>query len=227
MLHAMLPHIREALLDAWAVLMPVECAGCTAPDRALCTGCRARLSAEPVWHSLPDGTRLVSALDYADEARQVILAFKENGRTDAATALAVALRCALLAAASAATDGAVEPELALVPTSRRSYRRRGYDPVAVLVKRAGFRHSRVLCHNRTTLQQKTLDVESRHRNLVGSLRAVAALDGRRFIVVDDVGTTGATLIEASRAIREAGGEVISAVTLAHTERHFRPSPAVS
>lgn len=227
MLHASFPRIHEALLDAWAVLMPVECAGCAAPDRALCSRCRARLVAEPAWHTLPDGTRLVSALDYADKARQVILAFKENGRTDAAATLAASLRCALLSAASAHSVVGREPELALVPTSRRSFRRRGYDPVAVLVRKAGFRHSRVLRQSRTTVQQKTLDVESRQRNLVGSLRAVAALDGRRFIVVDDVATTGATLVEASRAIREAGGEVVSAATLAHTERHFRPFPMVS
>ena len=226
MLRDSFPRIHEALLDAWAVLMPVECAGCGAHDRALCAPCRASLTAHPAWHTLPDGTRMVSALNYANEARQVILAFKENGRTDAAAALAAALRCALLTAASAVPDQG-RFELALIPTSRRSFRRRGYDPVAMLVRRAGFRATPVLTHDRATLQQKTLDVDSRHRNLVGSLRAVAALDGRRFVVVDDVATTGATLVEASRAIRHAGGEVISAATLAHTERYFAPTPAVS
>lgn len=227
MLHDSFPHVREALLDAWAVLMPVECAGCGAPDRALCAACRAILVAEPAWHALPDRTPVVSTLAYANETRQVILAFKEHGRTDAARTLAAALRCALMVAASAASSSTAAPELALVPASRRSLRRRGYDPVALLVGQAGFRPSRVLCPNRVTLQQKTLDVESRRLNLVGSLRAFRPLHGRSFIVVDDVVTTGATLVEASRAIRAAGGEVISAAALAYTERHFRAGFAVS
>jgi valyl-tRNA synthetase len=36
--------IRDAALDALAVLLPVGCAGCGAPDRGLCAECRAALS---------------------------------------------------------------------------------------------------------------------------------------------------------------------------------------
>lgn len=210
--------VRDALLDAWAVLMPVDCAGCGSPDRALCTACRVLLAAEPAWHRLPDGTPTVGALDYSGTVRQVILSYKEQGRTDVAGALAAPLRAAIVTAASASAVTA--PELALVPTSRASYRRRGYDPVALLVRRAGFARSSVLRHRRSTLSQKALDAEGRHRNLAGSLQATRPLTGRAFILVDDVMTTGATLTEAARAIRAGGGEVIAAATVAHTERLF-------
>ncbi|MEX1078707.1 MAG: phosphoribosyltransferase family protein [Homoserinimonas sp.] len=216
--------VVDAALDAWAVLMPVDCAGCGTPDRALCLACRSRLTPAPAWHRLPDGTPTASALDYADVTRQVILAFKEQGRTDVAGPLAAALRLAIDTAASgAAVD---RPELALVPTTRQSYRRRGYDPVALLVRRAGFARATVLRRSRGTLQQKALDVESRSRNLVGSLRAVRPLHGRSFILIDDVMTTGATLTEAARALREAGGVVLAAATAAHTARLF-PTPTSS
>ena len=194
--------------------MPVDCAGCGAPDRALCPACRGELAPAPERHRLPDGTPAVSALDYSGAARQVILAFKERGRTDVARALAAPLAAALEHAAA----GLGSLELAPIPTSRASYRRRGYDPVALLVRRSGFRGSSILQHSRTTLAQKALGVESRSRNLAWSLRARQPLQGRRFILVDDVMTTGATLAEAARAIREAGGEVVAAATVAHTAR---------
>jgi ComF family protein len=210
--------VRDALLDAWAVIMPVECAGCASPDRALCAGCRIRLRSDPTWHRLSDGTPVVSALDYSGTVRQVILALKEKGRTDVAGALAAPLRSAIEAAAEL-TD-APPPELALVPPSRSSFRRRGYDPVALLVRKAGFAHHAVLRHARRTLQQKSLNLESRSANVAGSLHATGALSGRSFILVDDVMTTGATMAEAARAIRQAGGQVLCGATVAHTERLF-------
>ncbi len=209
--------IRDAILDALAVLMPVDCAGCGAPDRSICTGCAEQLRPSIREHQLADGTPVVSALDYSGVVRAAILALKEKGRTDATRALAAPLRHALSVALSV-TDPTTE--LVGIPTSRSSYRRRGYDPVRLLVRGAGLASARLLRHTRKTAHQKALDREGRSANLVGSLAAVRPLYGRRFIVIDDVMTTGATLTEAIRAIREAGGEVVIAVTLAHTARHF-------
>lgn len=210
--------VRDAMLDALAVLMPVECVGCGAPDRSVCSACRAMLAADLRQHALADGTPVLSALDYSGVARAAILAFKEQGRTDATRALSAPLRQALCAALESC--GTPATELVCVPTSRSSYRRRGYDPVRLLVRRAGFRTSGLLRHSRRTEHQKALDRESRGENVVGSLAARVQLTGREVIVVDDVMTTGATLTEAVRAIREAGGRVALAVTLAHTARRF-------
>ena len=207
--------LRDALLDAWALVLPVDCAGCGARDRSLCAGCSAALAPRPVARRLVDGTPVVSALDYDGAVRRAILAFKEQGRTDVARRLAVPLAAAITGARAAA--GAA-PEILPVPTSPVAYRRRGYDPVAVLVRRAGLRPARELTTTRRTAQQKKLTADERSGNREGYLRAVRALDGRRFLLVDDVLTTGSTLAEASRAVRAGGGEVVAAATLAYTQK---------
>ena len=204
------------LLDALAVLFPVECAGCGSPDRSVCALCRAALG-PPVRTDLP-GLAVESACSYEDVVRELVLALKEQGRTDVAAALAGALG-PLLGAASGPSAG----DLALVPSSREARARRGYDPVALLVRRAGYRVSPVLRVARATSVQKSLDVAGRASNRAGSLRAVGDLAGRRLTIVDDVLTTGATLQEAARAIREAGGDVVGAVTLAATPRLYPAS----
>jgi ComF family protein len=205
--------ILDALLDAWALVSPVECAGCGAPDRAICPPCRDALLPLPTTRATVGGLSVVTALRYEAVVRRVILAFKEQARTDAATTLSQPLAAAL---GRATTAPAVE--LAPVPTGRAAYRRRGYDPVRLLLRRARRPSSRVLEPARATARQKALDATARAHNLHGAFRARGSLHGRTFLVVDDILTTGATIDEAARAIRAAGGEVIGAATLAFTPR---------
>jgi predicted amidophosphoribosyltransferase len=216
------PLLTEALLDAAALLFPVCCAGCGADDRSVCTDCATVLTPLLTTRTLPDGTPVMTALLYDGVARQLILAFKEQGRTDAAAPLVAALAAALAAALSAVTASGVEA--AAVPTSRAAYRRRGFDPVALLLRRAGVRPRRILAPPRPGARQKSLSADDRASNREGSMRARSDLTGRRFLVVDDVLTTGATLGEAVRAIRAAGGQVVGTVAIAYTARRSpRPS----
>jgi len=202
--------MHPALLDALAVLFPVDCAGCGGADRSVCESCRASLH-QPVIHSrTPGGLAVRSAVRYEDVARAVLLAFKEDNRTDVAPTLRRQLAPLL------------DPALTLVavPPSRQAYRRRGYDPVRMLLPRA----LRALEVTRQTSAQKSLGEDERARNRAGSLRATRSLAGLRLAIADDVMTTGSTLDEAARAIRAAGGEVVEAVTLAATPRYFERSP---
>jgi len=213
--------LRSSLLDAWSVVAPVECAGCGRADRALCEQCRAQL-APSIFTTEIGSMETTSALRYEGAARLVIVAMKEQGRTDVAGPLADALSAAL----TAALAGSIGPiELATVPATRAAYRRRGYEPVALLLRRAGApQAARVLTRVRATQRQKTLGRAARGVNLAGSLRASRPLAGRRFLLVDDVATTGATLLEVSRAIRAGGGIVTGAVTLAATPLRFPAVP---
>ena len=217
--------LRDALLDAWALLIPVDCAGCGGSDRSLCPACVVALIPEPTARAVAGSLAVVTALRYEGAVRRVILAYKEQGRTDVATALAMPLAAAIGRAVAAQAAGPADelttgqaPELVAVPTSRAAYRRRGYDPVRTLLARAGMRQAKVLDHTRVTARQKALDAASRAENLHGAFIARASLTGRRFIIVDDILTTGATLTEAARAIRAAGGVVAGGATLAFTPR---------
>jgi len=206
----------DALLDAWALILPVECAGCGEPDRALCSACAGHLVPLPTARVTPGGLPVVTALRYEGVVRRVILSLKEQHRTDAAAALATPLAAALLRAAPSTHAVEFTP----VPTSRAAYRRRGYDPVDLLLRKAGHRPARVLRVVRRTSTQKTLGVAERAANLRGAFAATGSLTGRTFVLVDDILTTGATLDEAARALSEAGGRVLGAATLAFTPRLF-------
>ncbi len=211
----MLTLLREAALDALAVLLPVECAGCGAWDRGVCQQCRAALN--PVARDRDvGGLRVWAGLEYDGVARSVMLALKSQQRVDAATALAPALACAVRAAAAAARGDGVE--VVAVPGTRAAYRRRGYDPVRLLISRAGLGASRVFSAARPHRSQKQLGAGERDRNLRGTFRLRRSVAGHRILLIDDVVTTGATLREAARVLREGGAEVVGAAVVASTRR---------
>lgn len=67
-----------------------------------------------------------------------------------------------------------------------------------------------------TPTQQGLERSKRLRNVRGSMTASMQVRGRACIVVDDVTTTGATLAEAKRALREAGARVVHTIALARS-----------
>jgi predicted amidophosphoribosyltransferase len=214
----------EALLDAWAVLAPTRCSGCDAPDRSLCAACRFALS--PLVRSVGrDGHTIWCGLDYSGVARRVIGAYKDGGRTDAASALAAPLRQAIIAALAESTAASGTVHLVTIPSTRAAWRIRGYHPVELLLKRAGLRSTPVLRLAREARDQVGLEREARIRNKSGSLVATAAAAGLSCVIVDDIVTTGATLLDARRAVVAGGGTVVALATLAETRRHH-PAPPV-
>ena len=240
----------EAAAEVLALAVPVDCVCCGAEDTALCGACSRQLRrltlrpfrAEGQAPALMDmdGSVLlpvVAAGPYRDELAQCLLSFKRHGQARLAGELARGLARALHAAAGQAQGLVLVP----VPTSAAAFRKRGFSPVHLLLRRLvrgdeipGFTVADAL---RKTVPrgepagkwtaaylpggQKGLDRGGRARRVRGSMRARAGpwsppVVGRPCIIVDDVLTTGATLAEAARALRAAGALVSGAVVVAAT-----------
>ncbi|SEC02081.1 comF family protein [Paramicrobacterium humi] len=212
--------LARSASEAVALVFPVACAGCGTADAAVCGPCKSELLSGVLRREVA-GTLVFSAAAYLGPVKRMLLAFKRHGRTDAAGALAAGLARAIDAALEASEGGGVE--LVPVPATRRGDRARGYRPVELMLKRAGYRPSRVLRWKRRPRDQIGLGIRSRNENLGQALGPRRELAGRRFIVIDDVVTTGATLAEAVRAVREGGGHVVACATVASTPRR-RDSP---
>jgi len=218
--------VIAAIADCVALIAPVQCAGCGALDQPFCVACLAAVAPSPRVRILESGgprsrtdafvsLAVCSALEYSGAVRCLIPALKDAGCTHVAGPLGAALGSAV----KIVMNGAGSLEIASIPSTRASVRRRGYEPVALLLRRAGLRGTRVLGRARQTRDQAGLSEAERWSNVADSMRSrTRSLVGRRFVIVDDVLTTGATLIEARRALEVAGAQVVGAATLAYTRR---------
>jgi predicted amidophosphoribosyltransferase len=172
-----------------------------------------------------------SAAEYTGAARRAIIAYKERGRTALAHPLAGALALTIATAV-----GERPVTLVPVPSARSALRRRGHDPVTRLadlaagyLRAAGWPVSveKILTQRRRIADQAGLSALQRAANLswaftVAPGRNVSLSDHRGasgpIVLVDDIVTTGATLVEAARALRETGVPVPLAATVAATRR---------
>lgn len=199
--------LSSALADAFSLVFPTWCAGCDAPDVALCPACRAELAPRPLSRTLACGLLVRSALPFDGVAARAIRALKEDGRTELASPLGRAL-------AVVVPPGAV---VVPIPSSSAGMRRRGYAVAALLARAGGLRPRRLLRTTRHAEDQRGLGRDERERNVAGVFAARPAA-GLRVVIVDDVVTTGATLAAAAGALRAAGAHVVGAATVAATAR---------
>ncbi|MDP4505669.1 ComF family protein [Nonomuraea turcica] len=229
----MLGRVLSVVLD---LVLPQTCAGCGAKGARCCGRCLAELTARPARRlprpRLPGTPDCWSASPYEGAVRKAIVAYKERGAVALASVLAEALAFTALTAIGrtgapwAARGFAVVP----VPSGRASIGARGHDPVGGLAELA-VRRLRMfgvpavpwaaLSQARRVVDQAGLSSPQRVANLAGSLRVALAAKGppvASVLLVDDIITTGATLVEAARALRAAGVSVPMAVTVAATRR---------
>lgn len=160
------------------------------------------------------------AARFVDPLATVVHQLKYGGVAELAAPAARLLARLLLREFPGARWDAVVP----VPLHRVRERERGYNQSALIARRLGAMfdwpvEERLVVRRRFTRSQTHLSRAERLVNVAGAFacpdpRRVA---GKRLLLVDDVHTTGATMNETARALREAGAAEIIAVAVARAE----------
>lgn len=206
--------MRRAWGDALALAFPAPCVACGDPAGPVCARCRVTLVPQPAL-SIIGSLRVWSGVPYAGATASILRASKGGARPRLLRALAPALAAALRAAAAECGAGPSSLRVVPVPSSRAALRARGFRSVESTARYAGVRTEQVLRLVRQPADQRGLGRAGRESNLRGSMKARDAA-GLRVVIVDDVVTTGSTLLEAERALVAAGAVVIAAATIAAT-----------
>lgn len=239
------PALRGAAERCLDALLPRHCVMCGLPGGPgnLCAACRADLPrpghvcttcALPVGSGTddlcgqclrkpPPWDRVEAALAYRFPVDRLVCRFKFSRDFACGHMLGSELLAAIVAAELRPPDLLVP-----VPLHRLRHLSRTFNQADLLARQVGQAlalpvDSGLLLRTRRTRAQSGLDAAGRKRNTRGAFRcaqqAAGALAGRHVALVDDVMTTGATLLECTRTLRRAGVARVSVWVAARAPAH--------
>ena len=195
------------------LLLPTTCVYCERLSDRVCAECLGEIAVDPRL-VFRDGLVGFATMAYNSKAQSLLRAYKELGESHLATLIADTMRPLL--ACFQETPSCLVP----VPSNKSVSRQRGFNPAELIArelskKMNNLKFESLLSRSRETLDQSRLNPRARTENQRGSMVVLA---GRhQVILVDDVVTTGATLLQASETLKNAGHSVLGFVTFAETE----------
>jgi len=104
-----------------------------------------------------------------------------------------------------------------IPTSRERLVQRGFDVPSLIARWSGLEAERALEYRARAESQKFLGRDERWMNMRGRFESRPVRG--RWLLIDDILTTGATANAAARALREAGAERVEVFVLGRTPRY--------
>jgi competence protein ComFC len=108
-----------------------------------------------------------------------------------------------------------------IPLEKRRLKWRGFNQAEEIAKHLSeFLKipliNNILIKNRSTLPQANLSTEERKKNIINSFKCKNKIR-KKVLLVDDVYTTGSTIKESARILKESGVKKIIAITIARAQ----------
>ena len=106
-----------------------------------------------------------------------------------------------------------------VPMTKKKIWKRGYNQSEIFAKELSrqyrLKYLKLLAESKKALVQRELNFTGRFFNILGRYTVLnkSRILGKSIILVDDIFTTGATINECARVLKEAGAEKIFSITM--------------
>lgn len=213
----------KALKTALDLLFPPKCPFCrrVMDGAGVCGACAKILpwtADGQGFHEGTDGLVCAAPLFYEGQAREALLRLKFRGADHLAQPLG-----ALIARCAAERFAGEFDAVTWVPVGPKRLRQRGYDQARLLAQAAcrswETAPERLLeKHGDNPAQSGLADASARRANVLGmyAIAPGARVAGRRILLIDDICTTGSTLAECVRTLRDGGAEKVVCAAAALT-----------
>ena len=205
---------QTGLLD---FVFPSRCAVCEAMGPNLCEKCQPVLIPNP--HRFERGPVTGFAATYlSPEVSKLLIAFKDQGQSALIRELSDLIQPLVLEASQFPGSVFLVP----APSRAENFSRRGFTPSVLLAQSiakslVNARVMNCLVSGSDVKDQVGLSSLERQTNLAGSMSLHQKVLGTTCFVVDDICTTGATIVESWRALTVAGATVLGALVVSEAK----------
>ena len=193
-----------------AVLFPQKCLGCKKENEILCSDCLLKINRPDTPHL--NGIHI--AANYQDLVlKKALWMLKYQGVKQLAKPLAELIKERIWKKLETG-DWLIVP----VPLSKNKLRHRGYNQAELIARElpGNVRADVLFKKFHTKSQVEVKDKEERLANIIGSfeVRNPEKIKGKKIILIDDVLTTGATMREAKKVLKQAGAKKVIGIVVA-------------
>lgn len=217
--------IRTFVQTIFSYVYPQKCLSCKTEGSAFCDSCRSHLP----WQTDPLPEYLTTLWQYQSPSlKRALWLLKYRGKKELAHDLARSLYDKILetlAEQDQFNSGTQKYIIIPIPIHKNRKKIRGYNQSELLARELSLLNTDIfslvtdtLVKSKETKSQVSLKNRAeRLKNIRGSfsLKNEEKIKGRDILLVDDVTTTGATLLEARKILQRGGAKSVSCITLAH------------
>lgn len=213
------------------ILFPKKCYGCGVSGSYLCNKCKSGLNRpeeicpeceKPSVGGWVHGRcrrahcvdRLVSVFEYRGIVQKMLKDVKFRSSWKVMKDLAVVMVEGV---------GEIQKELhdfsvVSVPMWEPKERKRGFNQAEILAEKLTeknqLKYEKLLGRNRETKSQYGLSLKERRKNITGSFELRGRVKRNKYIIVDDVWTTGSTIRECAKVLKRNGAKEVWGLVLA-------------
>lgn len=207
-----------------ALIYPVRCPICGKiifPHEDFCNECRGDLPKYCGNFNITGAEAFIAPFEYTDKISPAILLMKDGIKGNAPYALGHA-------AAECIQNHGIHHQADIiipVPIYPADKRKRGFNQSELIAKEVGRILNISVCTNciekvRVTQPQKLLSKNERKNNLKDAfaVKSSKLIQEKRIILIDDVCTTGSTLAELTKTLRQNGASAVYCVCCCKTPK---------
>ena len=199
--------LKDELLD---IIYPPKnsCIICQSEFVGICPLCKSKIK------RVKEFNGVLSYGYYNGVLKKLILEFKYN-KNFVAGSILVDFLCDLIIENQIDIDYIV-----YIPSSKKTIKNRGFNQCEYLAKEINKNLDISICNdvikNKNVKEQKLLSKEERCKNIKGAfkLKTDKNIKNKKLLLIDDVMTTGATLYECEKLLKENGALSIKMLTVA-------------
>ncbi len=219
-------HVKGICLDCWISIKVIKkpfCLKCGLPldetvmkakEESICTRCRRKN-----YHF----AFARSPAEYSGTFREILRLYKFGKNEHLAVPLSGILM-QVVGSEMFSEDRTIDADAIIaVPLHRKREKRRGFNQSYLIARLTGKKlrikvEKRILVRSKDCIPQSELPPDKREKNVRGAfaVRNARRIGGKKILLIDDIFTTGATVSECSKALKQAGAGEVVVFTVAHT-----------